>query len=147
VRHDSFSVYFTPFSMFGRIFVRIHIYVYISICIYTLVYTCIPFLNMWHGLFAFAIWLIGEEMLFIGIQMEDQVWSPAQLSPLKDTLRECLFSWYAFLCFNGLENFDILYICYNNIHGNDLLDSSVERELASRVLHWISSSSVVFVTA
>jgi len=39
-----------------------------------------------------------EEMLFIGIQMEDQVWSPAQLSLLKDTLRECLFSWYAFLC-------------------------------------------------
>ena len=46
-------------------------------------------------------------MLFIGIQMEDQVGSPAQLSPLKDNLRECLFSWYAFLCFNGLENFDI----------------------------------------
>lgn len=67
-----------------------------------------------------------EEMLFIGIQMEDQVWSPAQLSPLKDTLRECLFSWYAFLCFNGLENFDIFYIRHNNIHGNDLLDSSVE---------------------
>ena len=30
------------------------------------------------------------------------------------------------LCFNGLENFDIFYICHNNIHGNDLLDSSVE---------------------
>ena len=67
-----------------------------------------------------------EEMLFIGIQKEDQVWSPAQLSPLKDTLRQCLFSWYAFLCFNGLENFDIFYIRHNNIHGNDLLDSSVE---------------------
>jgi len=31
-----------------------------------------------------------------------------------------------FLCFNGLENFDIFYICHNNTHGNDLLDSSVE---------------------
>jgi len=31
-----------------------------------------------------------------------------------------------FLFFNGLENFDIFYICHNNIHGNDLLDSSVE---------------------
>ena len=31
----------------------------------------------------------------------------------------------AFLCFNGLENFDIFYIRHNNIHGNDLLDSSV----------------------
>ena len=68
---------------------------------------------------------IREEMLFID-QMEDQVWSPAQLSPLKDTLRECLFSWYVFLCFNGLENFDIFCIRRNNIHGNDLLDSSVE---------------------
>ena len=48
------------------------------------------------------------------------------ISPLKDTLRECLFSWYAFLCFNGLENFDRFYICHNNMHGNDLLDSSVE---------------------
>jgi len=28
--------------------------------------------------------------------------------------------------FNGLENFDIFYICHNNIYGNDLLDSSVE---------------------
>ena len=28
--------------------------------------------------------------------------------------------------FNGLENFDIFYICHNNIHGNGLLDSSVE---------------------
>jgi len=44
----------------------------------------------------------------------------------KDTLRECLFSWYAWLCFNGLENFDIFYIRHNNIHGNGLLDSSVE---------------------
>jgi len=34
---------------------------------------------------------LEEEMLFIGIQMEDQVWSPAQLSPLKDNLRQCLF--------------------------------------------------------
>jgi len=33
---------------------------------------------------------------------------------------------YAFLCFNGLENFDIFYIRHNNIHGNDLLDSNVE---------------------
>jgi len=65
-----------------------------------------------------------EEMLFIGIQMEDQVWSPAQLSPLQDTLRKCLFSWYAFLCVNVLENFDIFYICHNNIHGNDLLNPS-----------------------
>ena len=48
------------------------------------------------------------------------------ISPSKDTLRECLFSWYAFLCFNGLENFDIFYIRHNNIHGNDLLDPSVE---------------------
>jgi len=32
-----------------------------------------------------------EEMLFIGIQMEDQVWSPAQLSPLKDTQEMSLF--------------------------------------------------------
>jgi len=66
-----------------------------------------------------------EEILFIGIQMEDRVWSPAQLSLLKDNLRECLFSWYAFLCWNGLENFDIFYICHNNVHGNDLLFSSV----------------------
>jgi len=74
-----------------------------------------------------GLWsMVREEMLFIGIQMEDQVWSPAQLSPLKDALRECLFSWYAFLCFNGLENFEIFYIRHNNIHGNDLLDSSVE---------------------
>jgi len=48
------------------------------------------------------------------------------ISPLKDTPRECLFSWYVFLCFNGLENFDIFYIRHNNIHGNNLLDSSVE---------------------
>ena len=48
------------------------------------------------------------------------------ISPLKDALRECLCSWYAFLCFNVLENFDIFYIRHNNIHGNDLLDSSVE---------------------
>jgi len=66
-------------------------------------------------------------MLFIVIQMEDHVWSPAQLSPLNNTLGERLFSWYAFLCFNGLENFDILYIRHNNIHVNDLLDSSVEK--------------------
>jgi len=54
------------------------------------------------------------------------VLSPAQLSPLKDTPRECPFPWYAFLCFNGLENFDIFYICHKNVHGNELLESSVE---------------------
>jgi len=48
------------------------------------------------------------------------------IKSFKDTLRECLFSWYAFLCFNGLENFDTFCKRHNNIHGNDLLDSSVE---------------------
>ena len=70
--------------------------------------------------------VLREEMLFIRNQMEDQLWSPAQSSPSKDTLRECLFLWYAFLCFHGLENFDIFYICHNNIHGNDFLDSTVQ---------------------
>jgi len=31
-----------------------------------------------------------------------------------------------FLSFDGLESFDIFYICHNNIHGDDLFDSSVE---------------------
>jgi len=36
-------------------------------------------------------------------------------------------SWYAFLCVNGLENFGKFYLWRNNIYGNDLLDSSVEK--------------------
>jgi len=56
-----------------------------------------------------------EEWLFIGIQMEDHLQFSMQMSPLKDTLRECLYSWYAFLCFNGLKSFDIFFICHNNI--------------------------------
>ena len=57
--------------------------------------------------------------------MEDQVWSTAQLGPLKDTLREVSFHGMRF-CVYALEYFDIFYICHNNLHGNDLLDSSVE---------------------
>jgi len=48
------------------------------------------------------------------------------IESFQDTLRECLYSWYAFVCCNGLESFDIFYICHNDMNGNDLLDSSVE---------------------
>ena len=36
------------------------------------------------------------------------------------------YGMHSFLCFHGLENFDIFYICHNNIHGNDFLDSTVQ---------------------
>jgi len=41
-------------------------------------------------------------MLIIGIQMEDQMISCAIKSFMRHS-QECVYSWYAFLCFNGLE--------------------------------------------
>ena len=44
--------------------------------------------------------------------------------PCRSTCESCEKS--AFLCFNGLENYDIFYIYHNNVHGNELVEFSIE---------------------